>query len=113
MDKILSVVPALLLLFAVPFAYAESHDGVTATVLEFDGVSAIIQMTWDSENVPVTYEVGCVSCTPNTSEFLTEDNLILEGVTPFPNTSNAMLYLISYNSQDEITHATQIIVNLE
>ncbi len=113
MDKVLFAIPVLLLVFAVPFAYAESHDGVTATVLEFDGVSASIQMTWNSDDVPVTYEVGCVSCAPNTSEFLSENTLMLDGITPFPNTSNAMLYLISYDSQNEITHATQIIVNLE
>ncbi|MGH1567380.1 MAG: hypothetical protein ACRBB5_08210 [Nitrosopumilus sp.] len=113
MDKLLFMIPALLLAFAVPFANAESHDNVTTTILEFDGVSASIQMTWDSDDVPVTYEVGCVSCTPNTSELLSENTLMLEGITPFPNTSNAMLYLISYDSQNEITHATQIIVNLE
>ena len=112
MDKNFFVFPMLLLAIFVPFAYAESHDGVTANVLESDGTSAKIEMTWISDDASVKYEVGCVSCMPNTSEFVFEDNVILEGVTSFANTNDAMLYLISYDSNDEIIHAKQIIVSL-
>jgi hypothetical protein len=49
---------------------------------------------------------------PNISEFSLEDSINLDGVTPFPNSSNAMLYLIAYNLQDQIIDARQFLVDL-
>ena len=113
MIKNLFTLSAVLVMFAVPFAYAElPEDDITANVLEFDGISASIQIMWNSDD-DTKHEVGCVSCMPNTYELLSEDSLIFENVTPFPNSTNAMLYLISYNLQDEIVYAKQIILNLE
>ena len=113
MTKILFGIPVLLIMFTVPSAFAElAENDVTATVLEFDGISASIQIMWNSDE-DTKHKVGCVSCMPNTYELLSEDSLIFENVTPFPNSTNAMLYLISYNLQDEIVHAKQIILNLE
>ena len=40
-------------------------------------------------------------------------DIVLENITPFPNSSNAMLYVIAYDSDDELLKATQIILNLE
>ncbi len=111
--KILFGISVFLIMFTLPLSYAGLPDNdVTATVLEFDGISASIQIMWNSDD-DTKHKVGCVSCMPNTYEFLSEDSLIFENVTPFPNSTNAMLYLISYNLQDEIVHAKQIVLNLE
>lgn len=113
MIKILFGISVFLIIFALPLSYADSSENdVTATVLEFDGISASIQIMWNSDD-DTKHKVGCVSCMPNTYEFLFENSLIFENVTPFPNSTNAMLYLISYNLQDEIIHAKQIVLNLE
>ena len=111
MNRLLFVLPVLLFVFGVNYAYAESYEGVSVTVLEYDGNIATIQMSWNDDDA-TKYEVGCVSCMPNTSELSSESNVTLSDVTPFPNTSNAMLYLIAYDLDDEIIHAEQIIVNL-
>ena len=112
MAKTLFGIPVLLIMFTLPLAYADlSENDVTATVLEFDGISASIQITWNS-NYDTKHKIGCVSCMPHTFEFLSEDSMIFENVTPFPNSTNAMLYLISYDLQDEIVHAKQIILDL-
>ena len=112
MNRLLLVLPALLFVFGVNYAHAESSDGVIVTMLEYDGNIATVQITWDADSDATKYKVGCVSCMPNTSEFSSETSITLNDVTQFPNTSNAMLYLIAYDSQNEIIHAEQIIVNL-
>ncbi len=81
-------------------------------VLNYDGVSATVKIKWNSD-VVVKYEIGCVSCMPNISEITLENNITLDNVTPFPNTKNAMLYIIAYDSNDEIVDAKQILVNIE
>ncbi|MGH1520806.1 MAG: hypothetical protein ACRBB2_00270 [Nitrosopumilus sp.] len=112
MNRLLLVLPALLFVFGVNYAYAESSDGVIVTILEYGENIDTVRMTWNADNDATKYEVGCVSCMPNISEFSSETSITLNDVTQFPNTSNAMLYLIAYDSQDEIIHAEQIIVNL-
>ncbi len=112
MAKTLFGIPILLIMFILPLAYADlSENDVTATILEFDGISASVQIMWNSDDA-TKYKVGCVSCMPHTFELLSEDSMIFENVTPFPNSTNAMLYLISYDLQDEIVHAKQIILDL-
>ena len=107
------MLPVLAAVFGIGTAYAEPIEDVTVTVLESDGVSGTVQATWNDDSSVAKYEIGCVSCMPNTSEFTTETSLVLEDVSPFPNTSNVMLYLIAYDAQDEIIHAKQILVSLE
>ncbi|MGI9566213.1 MAG: hypothetical protein ACR2LL_04270 [Nitrosopumilus sp.] len=112
MQKSLLVIPVLLFVFGIGYAHAQL-DNASIAVFEFEGDSATVQITWNSDMTVAKYEAGCVSCMPNISEFSSEDNsMILNNVTPFPNTSNALLYLIAYDSQDEIIDARQILVDL-
>lgn len=112
MNKALHAIPVLLLVFGASSAHAESLDDVSVTVLEYDGNSATVQMTWNIDEILTKYEMGCVSCIPNISEFTSENKIILDEITPFPKTSKAMLYLIAYDSQEEIIDARQFIIDL-
>lgn len=112
MSKALLAIPVLLLVFGISSAHAEPLDDVRVNVLEYDGNYATVQMTWDNDETLTKYEMGCVSCIPNTSEFTTESKIILDKVTSFPKTSKAMLYLVAYDSQEEIIDARQFIIDL-
>ncbi len=106
------MIPVLLIVFGISSVYAAPLDDVMVNVLEYDGSSATVQMTWDNDETLTKYEMGCVSCIPNTSEFTSENKIILNDVTPFPKTSKAMLYLIAYDSQEEIIDVRQFIIDL-
>jgi len=107
------MIPTLLLVFGMGFAYAEPLDDASTTMLNYDGISATLKIEWNSDETVTKYEIGCVSCMPNTLETTSESSITLDDVTPFPNTSNAMLYIIAYDSSDEIIDAKQILVSLE
>lgn len=92
--------------------FAEPLDDVKTTVSNYDGDSATVEIIWNSDDSSKNYKVGCVSCTPNVVEFTTGNNMTINNVTPFPNGSYALLYVISYDSQDNIITAKQLIVNL-
>lgn len=105
--------PALLFTVGMmQYSYAEPFDGMTATVLGFDGNSAQIQLTWNSDESASNYDIGCVSCMPHTVQSAAESNIIVENVTAFPNSSTAMLYVIAYDAENELLNAKQIILNL-
>ena len=93
-------------------AFAESVNDVIITVVDYDGNSATVEATWNSDDV-ATFELGCVSCIPNFSETTSASSLSLEGVTSLPNNSNAVLYLLGFDMDGELVHAEQILVNLE
>ena len=93
-------------------AFAESLDNVRTLVSNYDGNSATVKITWNYDDQATNYKIGCVSCNPNTVKFTTGDSITFNNVTPFPNGSSAMLYVITYDSQNEITSAKQLIVNL-
>ena len=112
MNKAMLMIPALLTVFGVGYANAQLPEDPIITVLGYDGSSASVEITWAHSETIVMYEVGCVSCTPNTTELTTEDSIVLDDIVPFQNTQNAMLYLIAYDSQDEIIDARQIEVDL-
>ena len=111
-SKVLAI-PVLLFAFGVGFAYAEPLDEINAIILNLNGASATVEMKWDHDDMVTKYEIGCVSCMPNITDFTTENNITLSNVTSFPNTINAMLYIIAYDVNDEIIHAKQLLVNLE
>jgi len=92
-------------------AHAESLDDVSATILEFDGTSASVKLTWNHDDVVHDYDVGCVSCIPNFSEKTNQDEIVLQNITSFTN-HNALLYIIAYDNNSEIITAKQIIVEL-
>ncbi len=93
-------------------AFAESLDNVRIFVSIYDGDSATVKITWNHDDKATNYKIGCVSCNPNTVKFTTNDSMTFNNVTPFPNGSFAMLYVITYDSQNEIISAKQLIVNL-
>jgi len=113
MAKTLLMLPALLFVFGMGFAYAEPLDDASVTVLNYDGISATLEIEWSHEEAVTKYEIGCVSCMPNILKMTSESGITLDDVTAFPNTTNAMLYMIAYDSNDEIINAKQILVNLE
>ncbi len=93
-------------------AFAEPLDNIQISVLNYDDNSATVQITWNHDDKATNYKIGCVSCKPNTAEFTTGDSITFTNVTPFPNSSFAMLYMITYDSENVIITAKQLIVNL-
>ncbi|NND85728.1 MAG: hypothetical protein HKM23_00030 [Nitrosopumilus sp.] len=112
MNKFLFLMP-LLLGTGVGVAYAEPLDDVRTEILDFNGSSATIQVSWNQEDMVSQYEIGCVSCFPNISKVTTENNIILNEVTPIGEKSIALLYVIAYDSESEIIKANQIFVELK
>jgi hypothetical protein len=106
----------LLILVASVFlgnpAFAESLDNIQISVSDFDGNSATVKITWNHDDQATNYKIGCVSCNPNIEKFTSSDSATLNNVTPFPNSSNAMLYVITYDSENKIISAKQLIVNI-
>ncbi len=93
-------------------AFAESLDNIRVSVSNYDGNFATVKVIWNYDDQTTNYKIGCVSCNPNTAEFTTGDSITFNNVTPFPNSSTAMLYMITYNSENEIIIAKQLIVDL-
>ncbi|KAG2478462.1 MAG: conserved exported protein of unknown function [Nitrosopumilales archaeon] len=106
----------LLILVASVFlgnpAFAESLDNIRISVSNYDGNSATVKITWNHDDKTTNYKIGCVSCNPNTEKFTTGDSITFNNVTPFPNSSSAMLYVITYDSENKIISAKQLIVDL-
>ena len=113
--KVIASLGLLILMTSVIFgnqAFAEPLDNTRTFVSNYDGDSATVKITWNHDDKATNYKIGCISCNPNTVKFTTGDNIIFNNVTPFPNGSSAMLYVITYDSQNEIISAKQLIVNL-
>ena len=111
MNKLLFLLP--LLAIASGTVHAEPLEAVDSGILVDGGGSVMIELDWNPDETVEKYEVGCVSCTPNISEFTSNDWFVLDDVTAFPNSSNVMLYLIAFDSTDEIIAAKQIIVDID
>ncbi len=92
--------------------FAEPLDIVKTSISNYDGDSATVKITWNHDDSSKNYKIGCVSCTPNIVEFTTSDSKSIHNVTPFPNGPFALLYVISYDSENNIITAKQLIVNL-
>ncbi len=113
--KIIALLGLFVLVTGVIFgnqAFAEPLDNVKTFVSNYDGDSATVKITWNHDDIAKNYTIGCVSCNPNTVKSISSDNITFNNVTSFPNGSFAMLYLITYDSQNEIISAKQLIVNL-
>jgi len=103
----------LLLGTGIGFAYAEPLDEIRTEILNFDGSSADVQISWNQDDAVSQYEIGCVSCFPNISKVTTENNIILNEVTSIGDKSMVLLYVIAYDSDNEIFKAKQIFVELK
>ena len=114
--KVVALLGLSILMTCVLFgnqASAEPLDNVEISVSDYDGNSATVRIAWNHDDMAINYKIGCVSCNPNTMEFTTNDSMTFSNVTSFPNGSLAMLYMITYDSQNEIISAKQLIVNLD
>ena len=103
--------PIFLVALGIGYAYAEPLS-VNIEIIEYTGNSATVQMTWNDDPYVSKYEIGCVSCSPSISKISVDNNITLNEVSTFPNTSNALLYVIAYDSQNEIVDAKQILVDV-
>jgi len=112
MNKFLFLIP-LLLGMGIGFAHAEPLDEIRTEILNFDGSSADVQVSWNQDDTVSQYEIGCVSCFPNTSKVTTENNIILNEVTSIGEKSTVLLYVIAYDSDNEIFKAKQIFAELK
>ena len=113
--KVIASLGLLILMTSMIFgnqAFAEPLDNIKIFVSNYDGDSATVKITWNHDDKATNYKIGCVSCYPNTEKFTTGDSITFSNVTPFPNSSNAMLYAITYDSENKITSAKQLIVDL-
>ena len=101
-----------LLVVGIGVAYAEPFDNIQTSILDYSNDTATVQITWDIDESVSSYQIGCVSCFPNTVDSTSENSIIVDEVTPFPNSTIAMLYGIAYDLDNQIIAAKQIIVNL-
>ena len=111
MNRFLGLIP-LLFVAGMGFVYAEPLDNIRTEVLEFDGKSATIEISWTQDELVSEYEIGCVSCSPNVSETTTKDSIILGNLTSIGENSAVLLYLIAYDFENQIVNAEQIFVEL-
>lgn len=111
MNKFLLLIP-LLLSTGVSLAYADPLDEVMTEILEFNDNAATVQMSWSQDDAVFQYEIGCVSCSPNISEITTENSIILDNVTSIGDADIALLYVMAYDSNNEIIDVEQIFVEL-
>ncbi len=110
MRGLLVILP--LIVFGMGLAYAEPFSEIQTSVLDYSNNTATVQLSWNDEPSVSSYQIGCVSCFPNIVESTTENSLVIEDVTPFPNGSIAVLYGIAYDIENNIVAAKQIFVNL-
>jgi hypothetical protein len=92
--------------------FAEPLDTIKTFVSNYNGDVATVKITWNQDDKAKNYTIGCVSCNPNTVKFTSSDNITFNNVTAFPNGSFAMLYVITYDSQNEMISVKQLIINL-
>ncbi|MDH3312736.1 MAG: hypothetical protein OEM28_06260 [Nitrosopumilus sp.] len=112
MNRFLFLIP-LLFTTGVGYAYAEPLDQISTKILEFNDNTAIVQISWNQDESISQYEVGCVSCSPNISEATTQNSIILDELTSIGEKFIILLYVIAYDSENEIINAVQIFVELK
>ena len=113
--KVIASLGLLILVTSMIFGnpvFAEPFDIIKISISNYDSNSATVKISWNHDDQATNYKIGCVSCKPNTAEFTTGDSITFNNVTPFPNSSFAMLYMIIYDSENEIITAKQLIIDL-
>ena len=110
MKKLIFLIP--LFVFSIGAAYAEPLENIETTVLNYTSSVATVKITWDENDQVSSYKIGCVSCFPHIIETTTENSVVFNNVTSFPNSPFAMLYGIAYDLEQEIISAKQIFIDL-
>ncbi len=77
MNKIFLAIPVFLFVFGVNFAHAEPLNEINTIMSEYDEISATVEILWNYDETVTKYEIGCVSCMPNTSEFTFADSITI------------------------------------
>ena len=102
----------MLVIAGTSYVFAEPLDDVQTHVLDFSQGIATIQIVWSEDSTAHQYEIGCVSCIPNTSQNIVANSITLTGITPLPNSTTVMLYIIAYDKNMDIIAVQQIIVDV-
>ena len=110
MKTVLLLLPLLVVGFGM--AYAEPLENIQTTVLDYTNSTATVEISWNTDDSVSSYQIGCVSCFPNTVDTTSDNSVVINNVTPFPNGSLAVLYGIAYDIENNIVAAKQIFVNL-
>ena len=111
MNRILFLIP-FLLFAGMGLTYAQPLADIEVDVLDYTNDSATAKISWNADQTATKYEIGCVSCTPNITKHTTGNSFTLSNITVFPNSSYAMLYLLAYDSENELINAKQVILDL-
>jgi len=90
-------------------AYAEPLKEVNSEIISIFDNSATVQISWNHDESVSNYVVGCVSCIPNISENTKGDVITLEGISALEDGS-IWLYIISYDQENKIINAKQVIL---
>jgi len=109
---LLFVIASIFLITSLDAVYAQPLDDVTAIMLESENSGVSVQLTWNHDDAVSEYEVGCVSCIPNFSEYTVDDEMVLQNVTSLEN-GLAIFYIIAYDSSDEVIIVKQVLLQLD
>ena len=108
----LFVIASIFLITSLNNVYAQPLNDVTTTILESEDSDVSVQLTWNHDDAVSDYEIGCVSCIPNFSENIVDDEIVLQNVTSLEN-GLAIFYIIAYDNNDEIIMVKQILLELD
>jgi len=111
MNGILFLIP-LVLFAGMGLAYAQPLADIEVRVLDYANDVATAKISWNADQTATKYEIGCVSCSPNITKHTTGNSFTLSNITVLPNHSYAILYLLAYDSENELINAKQVILDL-
>ncbi len=111
MNRILFLIP-FLLFAGMGLAYAQPLADIEVDILDYTNDAATAKISWNADQAATKYEIGCVSCIPNITKHTTGNSFTLSNITVLPNSSYAVLYLLAYDSENELINAKQVILDL-
>ena len=103
------VILPLVIIGLVGMAYAEPLEEINTEILEYSDSSVSVKVSWSDDPSVFKYEVGCVSCIPNTYEDTNENTITLHNITALDD-GIALLYILAYDDSEQIVSGKQIIV---
>jgi len=111
MNRILFLIP-FVLFAGMGLAYAQPLTDIEVDILDYTNDAAIAKISWNADQTVTKYEIGCVSCSPNITKYTTGNSFTLTNITVLPNSSYAVLYLLAYDSENELINAKQVFLDL-
>ena len=101
-----------MLIGIIGISYAEPLEKIDTEIIDVTETTASIRIAWNHDGSVLKYDVGCVSCLPNTKQSTTSDFAVLNNVSTL-NDGTAIMYVLAYNSANEIITAKQIVLLLK